>query len=330
MMNDLNYVHMSGSGNTFLILDLCSKERKKCLEKLFSHQSFSEITQKICKIQESDGAVFLLPSPPVSKVDFIWDFYNKDGSSADMCGNAARSVACFAYAYKYKKRKNQISFKMPHSKGGVKAVVSSENEAQIQMSPVKLELWNQTLPTKAFDFKGFSLPFLTYHVIQSGVPHTVIEWPEKQDTTTLLTLSRLLRKDKRFTSKKTNLTYYGSYGFLTKIPQKVFDHRTNTNKDEWRFNKKNHESTEKQHRIEAISFERGIESFTQACGTGAVAAAYAYHKKHSFSPAKVLVSMPGGVLEVDLSQKPPLLRGQVSVLKEGPVKDLTKTGERSH
>jgi len=38
--------------------------------------------------------VVLLPHP---KYDFEWEFYNSDGSVADMCGNASRAVAHYAH-----------------------------------------------------------------------------------------------------------------------------------------------------------------------------------------------------------------------------------------
>jgi diaminopimelate epimerase len=34
---------------------------------------------------------------PHKKYDFEWEFYNSDGSDADMCGNASRAVAHFAH-----------------------------------------------------------------------------------------------------------------------------------------------------------------------------------------------------------------------------------------
>jgi len=33
---------------------------------------------------------------PHTIYDFEWDFYNSDGSSASMCGNASRAVAHYA------------------------------------------------------------------------------------------------------------------------------------------------------------------------------------------------------------------------------------------
>ncbi|PHS37568.1 MAG: diaminopimelate epimerase [Sulfurovum sp.] len=57
----------------------------------------SALAQKLCHRQNgvgADGLVVVLPHP---KYDFEWEFYNSDGSRADMCGNASRAVAHFAH-----------------------------------------------------------------------------------------------------------------------------------------------------------------------------------------------------------------------------------------
>ena len=57
----------------------------------------SVLARKLCHRQNgvgADGLVVVLPHP---KYDFEWEFYNSDGSRADMCGNASRAVAHFAH-----------------------------------------------------------------------------------------------------------------------------------------------------------------------------------------------------------------------------------------
>jgi len=57
----------------------------------------SELAKKLCHRQNgigADGLVVLIPHP---EYDFEWEFYNSDGSHADMCGNASRAVAHFAH-----------------------------------------------------------------------------------------------------------------------------------------------------------------------------------------------------------------------------------------
>lgn len=314
-MSSLSYVQMSGTGNTFLLLDLSSKKKEEELKKLFPHKNFSQITQSLCQKKESDGMVFLLESSPSSQVDFLWDFYNKDGSSAEMCGNAACSVAYFAYIYKYKKGKIQLSFQRPDSKAVVKTFIRGDSDVEVQIEAFHLKLWNEELVLHS---NQKSFPFLnsmTYHLIHSGVPHVVMEYKNKCEEKELLELSVLLRKEKRFSHQKVNLTYYRP---LKSQPQKIFGQRMRPDSF---LERRKEPLTEKRALIEAISFERGVEAFTRACGTGAVACAYAFYKKNPSYPI-VSVYMPGGVLEVNLNNKKPLLRGKVSFLEEGRLSDL--------
>ena len=57
----------------------------------------SQLARELCHRQNgvgADGLVVLLPHPDY---DFEWEFYNSDGSVADMCGNASRAVAHYAH-----------------------------------------------------------------------------------------------------------------------------------------------------------------------------------------------------------------------------------------
>ena len=51
-------------------------------------------------------------------------------------------------------------------------------------------------------------------------------------------------------------------------------------------------------KISAVTFERGVEDFTQACGTGAVAAGFYLWEKMGRHRSQIY--MPGGLLEINL------------------------------
>ncbi len=75
----------SANGNDFIIF--IAKDRA----------DRSKLASKLCHRQNgigADGMVVLLPH---EEYDFEWEFYNSDGSLADMCGNASRAVAHFAH-----------------------------------------------------------------------------------------------------------------------------------------------------------------------------------------------------------------------------------------
>jgi len=74
----------SGNGNDFVIF--IGKEK----------EDYSQLAKKLCHRQNGVGADGLVVVLPHEAYDFEWDFYNADGSSASMCGNASRCVAHFA------------------------------------------------------------------------------------------------------------------------------------------------------------------------------------------------------------------------------------------
>ncbi|MBY0553217.1 diaminopimelate epimerase [bacterium] len=101
----------------------------------------------------------------------------------------------------------------------------------------------------------------------TGVPHLVLETDKiKMDQTTKVE-SRKLREHPEFQPRGTNVTYVAIEGDTTKV--------------------------------KAVSYERGVEDFTDACGTGAMAAALYNLTKRGVKQTQV--EMPGGSLIMDLS-----------------------------
>lgn len=85
----LAFTKMSGAGNDFVIID----HRSKCL----ATAEQSEFARRICRRKFSVGADGLILLEETENADFQWQFYNADGSVAEMCGNGARCAARFAY-----------------------------------------------------------------------------------------------------------------------------------------------------------------------------------------------------------------------------------------
>jgi diaminopimelate epimerase len=75
----------SANGNDFVLFhDTQKRERTK-------------LAQELCNRQEGVGADGLIVIVPHAEYDFEWEFYNSDGSHADMCGNGSRACAHYAY-----------------------------------------------------------------------------------------------------------------------------------------------------------------------------------------------------------------------------------------
>lgn len=83
---------MNGSGNDFVIID----NRQQAI----SVEEQPELARKICRRMFSVGADGLIFIENSKCADFRWNFYNSDGSVAEMCGNGSRCATRFAYRHK--------------------------------------------------------------------------------------------------------------------------------------------------------------------------------------------------------------------------------------
>lgn len=122
--------------------------------------------------------------------------------------------------------------------------------------------------------------------VNTGVPHFVIE-ENIQTAKERKSFSRKIRTHTDFGSAGTNVTYF---------------------------------ETQVEGVIASVSYERGVEDFTLACGTGAVAAALAFAKQTGFSlEHELLVRVPGGDLfvSVDAASGRPFLRGPAVITYVG-------------
>ncbi len=136
----------SGSGNDFLIFHT------------FIKQDYSKLAKEICHRNNSLGADGLIVIYPHSDFDFEWDFYNSDGSIADMCGNASRCASLYAYTNKLTLNK-KISFL---SKAGeIKCEIKEDNQVSVQFPYIKII-------KEEFQELGF-----TWKLIDTGVPHLI-------------------------------------------------------------------------------------------------------------------------------------------------------------
>jgi len=75
----------SASGNDFVIFHTFNKKDR------------SELAKKLCDRFNGVGADGLIVILPHESYDFEWQFYNADGSEAEMCGNGSRAAAHYAF-----------------------------------------------------------------------------------------------------------------------------------------------------------------------------------------------------------------------------------------
>ena len=140
----------SANGNDFVIFHAFDKKDR------------SELAKKLCHRQDGIGADGLIVVIPHSQYDFEWEFYNSDGSYAEMCGNGSRAVAHYAFINEIAPAKMNfltgagvINAKVSKSHGRKKAMVLSE------LTPP------QILDQK-IQYNGKS-----WWLLNTGVPHLV-------------------------------------------------------------------------------------------------------------------------------------------------------------
>lgn len=75
----------SASGNDFVIFHTFIKKDR------------SSLAKELCDRQNGIGADGLIVILPHEEYDFEWQFYNSDGSVAEMCGNGSRAAAHYAF-----------------------------------------------------------------------------------------------------------------------------------------------------------------------------------------------------------------------------------------
>lgn len=186
----LHFTKMTGTGNDFLIFD--------AREKTFPKFDRSLLAQSLCRRSFSvgaDGLVFIEKAKTPAAA-FKWDFYNADGSSAEMCGNAARCVA--RYALEQNIADKSATFET--LAGLVKTRVHSSGVVEVDMP--KPEVFERELDIKKDDC------LLRVAYMNTGVPHAVVvndDWSEEN----LLELGKYLRHHAAFKNTNgANVTFY--------------------------------------------------------------------------------------------------------------------------
>lgn len=146
---------MNGTGNDFVIID----NRQLAIPV----EEQPDLARKICRRMFSVGADGLIFIENSSKADFRWNFYNSDGSVAEMCGNGSRCAARFAYRHKIAGKK----VKFETLAGIIEAEIGDEEETvRVKMTrprdfrlDLSLSLGDEERPVAYVD---------------TGVPHAVI------------------------------------------------------------------------------------------------------------------------------------------------------------
>ncbi len=149
------FTKMSGSGNDFIVID----HRQHFLADLDP----AELARVVCRRKFSVGADGLILIENSDNADFCWQFFNADGSSAEMCGNGARCAAKFAY-------NNNIApavMRFETLAGLIEARVGGDDDAVMVRLPPPMDIRLQQVVRLVGDEK-------IVHFVNTGVPHVVL------------------------------------------------------------------------------------------------------------------------------------------------------------
>lgn len=176
---------MNGAGNDFVFID----------NRLGKISLTPAQIALICDRHRGVGADGLVLLKPCSsgKADWAWDFYNNDGSGAEMCGNASR---CFArYVQRTVGVKNGFKFE---SRAGVITVSIHGDRVTVGLTaPVGMRL-NETLIVGGKK--------TVVHSVDTGVPHAVI-YVEDADKAMVQPLGAEVRFHQHFAPRGTNVNF---------------------------------------------------------------------------------------------------------------------------
>lgn len=181
---------MQGSGNDFVLLDNRSlrlpSDRMPAWAEAICRRAFGI---------GSDGLIFLDTAPSGRSQDYVWHFFNADGSRAEMCGNGSRCAARLAWELGMAPRQHILGT----DAGPIKAYVLPEGDlVEVQLTPYRDMHLNLDLELHGTHWDA--------HYVNTGVPHLVLFVPDIA-AVDVPRLGREFRNHHRFAPAGTNVNF---------------------------------------------------------------------------------------------------------------------------
>lgn len=158
----IKFIKMSGAGNDFIMIDNRSGEYSSILTK--------EKIADMCRRGLSVGADGLIELVNHNEHRFAMKYYNSDGGAAEMCGNGARCICCFAAELGIVK--TGVEFSFASDAGSHHGLVTGINEARIWLTEPVLHFLQKDIGLKNELHVGYA---------NTGVPHAVVFTEDIED-----------------------------------------------------------------------------------------------------------------------------------------------------
>ena len=191
----MDFTKMQGCGNDFVLIDGFKNK----------HDISAPLVKSICHRRFGVGADGLIVALPSEKADLRMQFFNPDGSEAEMCGNGIR---CFARFVKKRNITDKDALSVETLAGIIKTEITGENVrvdmgeprldgARIPVNVPKSTVINQDIWVEQKHFR--------MTCVSMGNPHCVIFVPEITDEL-VLQWGPQIEKHGMF-PKKTNVEF---------------------------------------------------------------------------------------------------------------------------
>lgn len=239
---------------------------------------------RLCSPKTGPGADgMIVLTPADERADFGMLFFNSDGSVGEMCGNGARCAA--RYGMEHGLAPDPDNIRILADAGPVYGRRLSREMYEVRLNDPSVICLDMDAAA------GRETVRCSYIELGSpGIPHAVVPVsPEAFDRPDALrAYARALRHSPAF-PKGANVTCFYFTG---------------------------------EHRVRAVTFERGVEDFTLACGTGCGATAVSLMMKELIPDGSLEIDMPGGRLGVRLRREENTARdifltGPTAIVEEG-------------
>ncbi|MDR2392823.1 MAG: diaminopimelate epimerase [Treponema sp.] len=278
----MNFYKVQGAGNDFIIIN-------NIKEKL-PEEKIPGIAKRICTRKLSLGADgLLLVETARHGGNIAVRVFNADGSESEMCGNGMRCVSRYAFEEGLVPKGTGDGIVIETMAGDIDSRRLSKGRFKIRLqSPSVLE------EGRLVRVQSRTLSYTYVELGNPGIPHIVLdETPRNGGKSDV-------------SGRSEDFSPEGLRGLAKSLRfHPDFPKGTNVNFCRLR----------EDEGVDLLTYERGVEDFTLACGTGAGSVALVLKRRGVLSGDRVSLFAPGGLLVVEV------------VRKEGDKYDLFLTGD---
>ena len=268
------------------------------INEAIGQEQFPALAKKLCHRRFGIGADgFMVVEEASAGGDYKMVFYNSDGSMGEMCGNGARCIARYGYD-------KGLAGEVQHietTAGMVTGWRQTESRYRVQLNPVTVMKRDMCLFAEGREWNCAYV-----ELGNPGIPHAVVCIPglahswldDTEKRRNLFALGSAIRYHEAF-PKGANVNFFDITG---------------------------------EDQLVELTYERGVEDFTFACGTGTGSVVSVLYEEGLVSGRNVRVSVPGGILRIDIEEeeesKNLYLTGPTCVAAEGEVgEEILTTNE---